>query len=199
MIRQKAGGAAQPRRCCGRPGWLRPCVITNPCRGRFHIGPVCGGGGGFSLPCQREVAERSEDGGLLRREMPLTEGSARFGGAPGGGIWGRGNPPVCGLCPQPAPPLTRGPVRCVFYARGEPGACGHPGVRRAGCPHPAAPRGGGSIRGRIWNPPLQNAANVASNRDGRNRPDDRRAGCPHPAAPRGGANARGRDKSRPYE
>src|SRR5699024_6835946 len=49
----------------GRPGWPRPCVRTNLCRGRCHIGPVCGSGGGFSLPCQREVAERSEDGGIV--------------------------------------------------------------------------------------------------------------------------------------
>ena len=25
------------------PGRPQACVITNPCRGRFHIGPVCGG------------------------------------------------------------------------------------------------------------------------------------------------------------
>ena len=56
--------------------------------------------------------------GLFRREMPLTEGGAFWRGprgrhfagrqspslrAPGGGILPRGNPPVCGLCPQPAP------------------------------------------------------------------------------------------------
>ena len=33
----------------GGDAWLtgkpRPCVITNLCRGRFHIGPVCGGTG----------------------------------------------------------------------------------------------------------------------------------------------------------
>ena len=99
-------------------------------------------------------AARTE--GLFRREMPLTEGSARFGGAPGGGILPEGNPPVCGLpgaafcrkaIPQSAgfarsqPPLTRGPNRCAFYARRETGACG-----------------GGGVRGRIWNPPLQNGA-----------------------------------------
>ena len=31
----QTGGDAQP------PGKPRPCVITNLCRGRFHIGPVC--------------------------------------------------------------------------------------------------------------------------------------------------------------
>ena len=35
----QTGGDAQ------LPGKTRPCVITNPCRGRFHIGPVCGGTG----------------------------------------------------------------------------------------------------------------------------------------------------------
>ena len=33
--------------------------------------------------------------------------------------------------------------------------CRFPGGRRAGCPHPAAPRGGANARGRIWNPPLR--------------------------------------------
>ena len=41
----------------------------------------------------------------------------------------------------------------------------HPGVRRAGCPHPAAPRGGANTRGRIWNPPLRTTANAAANRE----------------------------------
>ena len=32
------------------------------------------------------------------------------------------------------------------------------GGRRAGCPHPAAPRGGANACGRIWNPPLRPTA-----------------------------------------
>ena len=38
-----------------------------------------------------------------------------------------------------------------------------PGGRRAGCPHPAAPRGGGNTRGRIWNPPLRPTAGPRPN------------------------------------
>ena len=34
----------------------------------------------------------------------------------------------------------------------------HPGGRRAGCPHPAAPRAAANTRGRIGNPPLRPAA-----------------------------------------
>ena len=37
--------------------------------------------------------------GLLRREMPLAEGSARFGGAPGGCSLPGGNPPISALAP----------------------------------------------------------------------------------------------------
>ena len=42
-------------------------------------------------------AARTE--GLFRREMPLTEGGARFGGAPGGGMLPGGNPPISALAP----------------------------------------------------------------------------------------------------
>ena len=95
----------------------------------------------------------------------------------------------------------------------------HPVGRRAGCPHPAAPRGGANVRGRIWNPPLRPTANATANREnappqgpreghgpplqtfrnappnrnGCDHPVGRRAGCPHPAAPRGAANVHGRD------
>ena len=41
----------------------------------------------------------------------------------------------------------------------------HPGDRRAGCPHPAAPRGGANTRGRIWNPPLRNGRGCGRIRD----------------------------------
>ena len=72
-----------------------------------------------------------------------------------------------------SPPLTRGPDWGIFYARRKSGCAdcggkvrgriwnpplqtgadvaggrdgrGHPGDRRAGCPHPAGPRGGGNI------------------------------------------------------
>ena len=38
-----------------------------------------------------------------------------------------------------------------------------PGGRRAGCPHPAAPRGGANACGRIWNPPLRPTAGPRPN------------------------------------
>src|SRR5699024_5311639 len=47
----------------------------------------------------------------------------------------------------------------------KPDGRNHPGVRRAGCPHPAAPRGGANVCGRIWNPPLRTTANAAANRE----------------------------------
>ena len=45
----------------------------------------------------------------------------------------------------------------------ETNGCRFPGGRRAGCPHPAAPRGGANARGRIWNPPLRPTARCAAN------------------------------------
>ena len=38
-----------------------------------------------------------------------------------------------------------------------------PGGRRAGCPHPAGPRGGANACGRIWNPPLRPTAGPRPN------------------------------------
>ena len=58
--------------------------------------------------------------------------------------------------------------------------CRFPGGRRAGCPHPAAPRGGANARGRIWNPPLRPTEGPWSNGE-----------------PCGGANARGRAMALP--
>ena len=131
----------------GRPGWPRPCVRTNPCRGRCLHRPANLAAlqtrVGADAISARFAAVRavlaslvkgrwpSEAGteGLLRREMPLAEGGARFGGAPGGGSLPGGNPRLCrlpgaafggGAIPQSAgfarsqPPLTRGPVRGVF-------------------------------------------------------------------------------------
>ena len=90
-----------------------------------------------------------------------------------------------------------------------------PGERRAGCPHPAAPRGSAGFRGRDKSrpygqilcfrqtgrpqclprfageghaPPLHGIRARPAKWDCRIRPGERRAGCPHPAAPCGGAN-----------
>ena len=43
----------------------------------------------------------------------------------------------------------------------------HPGGRRAGCPHPAAPRAAANPRGRIWNPPY-------NQRRARGQPENRK-------------------------
>ena len=47
----------------------------------------------------------------------------------------------------------------------KPDGRNHPGDRRAGCPHPAAPRGGANVCGRIWNPPLRSMVGYATNRE----------------------------------
>ena len=91
----------------------------------------------------------------------------------------------------------------------KPDGRNHPGVRRAGCPHPAALRGGTNARGRIWNPPLRTTANAAANREnaaanpGNRGPalqqtpvgDDARI-VPRTLRHR---KVPGRDKSRPYD
>ena len=206
------GGRERPPYKTGnmrRPtGKLRPRVTTNPCRGRFHIGP--------GTPRHRKHPGRD-----LR---PKSRRCAAVGlrNAPAGAV-------------NPAPTNE-------FCASGQTGtAATHPDDRRAGCPHPAAPRGGANVsilncqcaagvnarptkpkkcRGQPGNrgPALQQTpvgddsisareprgtANTpgginpaptnkfcASGQTGTaaTHPDDRRAGCPHPAAPRGGAN-----------
>ena len=50
---------------------------------------------------------------------------------------------------NPSPTTNGGPAA-------KPDSRNHPDGRRAGCPHPAGPRGGANTHGRIWNPPLRN-------------------------------------------
>ena len=211
MIRQKTAGAAQPRRCCGRPGWLRPCAMTNLCRGRrLHrpggllvmqtpvgadsisarfaaVGAVLA-----SLVKGRWPSEARTEG-LFRLEMPLTEGGARFGRAPGAAVCREAIPrsPL-------SPPLTRGLIGAYFRrgakilaracrwfvgeGHGPPRGCLR---RREGC---------GRDESRPYKPPKRPAKP-----DGCNHPVDRRAGCPHPAGACGGANARGGINPAPYE
>ena len=95
-----------------------------------------------------------------------------------------------------------------FCASGQTGtAATHPGVRRAGCPHPAAPRGGANVS--ILNRQCAAGVNARPTKPENCRGQPGNCG---PALqqtlvgadsisarePRGGANARGRDKSRPY-
>ena len=77
----------------------------------------------------------------------------------------------------------------------------HPGDRRAGCPHPAALRGGTNARGRDKSRPYDQ-------RKARGQPGNGNLAAPQTSVgddarivphPRGGANAPGRDKSRPYD
>ncbi len=60
----QTGGDAQP------PGKPRPCVITNLCRGRFHIGPARGGTG----PCGRDASSRRT---LRWRKVPRADKESR--------------------------------------------------------------------------------------------------------------------------
>ena len=61
------------RKACRRPGNRVPFVITAPCRGRFYIGPACGGAGfcgrGMPLPYEPQQPRR-RTGKLRRRERP---------------------------------------------------------------------------------------------------------------------------------
>ena len=98
-----------------------------------------------------------------------------------------------------------------------------PGSRRAGCPHPAAPRGGANACGRIWNPPLRPTAGPRPNGQtaalrlyrtsvgddactapaGAFRrptgPQARLLGRRSSREPRGGARSRGRAMALPYK
>ena len=99
------------RRPPGQPGNRKPCVTSNPCRGRCSHRP----GGPY--------AARTPAGGI--NPAPTNKFV----------LWTNRNGPA------------------------------HPGGRRAGCPHPAAPRAAANARGRIWNPPLQPTAGAAANRE----------------------------------
>ena len=59
-------------------------------------------------------------------------GAARTGGADCGGVAGGMNPAPTNFPKRPD----------------KPDGCNHPGVRRAGCPHPAGVCGGANVRGR---------------------------------------------------
>ena len=153
-----------------------PC-FGSLCRGRFYIGPVCGGantrGRDKSLPYGRRRA-CSQPGkpwprvitNLCRGRCLHRPGSPAAAQTPAGGPW-----------PSPTNHGKRPTKRD-----------GHnpPGGRRAGCPHPAEPRPAANARGRIWNPPLRwvcRIGNMRCSRLARNTQNDCRAGCPHPAGP----------------
>ena len=74
----QTGGDAQP------PGRPRPRVITNLCRGRFHIGPARGGTG----PCGRDASSRRT---LRWRKVPRADKESR----PYDRRWVRGRPGKC--------------------------------------------------------------------------------------------------------
>ena len=76
-------------------------------------GVICGcprGARRFCLPCQREVAERSEAGGIALWQLPFERGAVTeglpYGGLAllSGGISRQGNPPISAL----APPFNKG-------------------------------------------------------------------------------------------
>ena len=111
----QTGGDAQP------PGRPRPRVITNLCRGRFHIGPARGGTG----PCGRDA--------LIPPDPAAEQGPA--GGmnpAPTNGGKARGQPEKCE--PRDATNLCRG--RCLH----RPGDPAPPQGPREGHGPPLRPR-----------------------------------------------------------
>ena len=164
-------------------------AMENPCRGRFNIGPVCGGTGvrGRGMPSPANRGERP-----TKRDGPDHPGNRRAG------------------CPHPAgPAASHGPAERSrpFPTNGAGRAANRENhgpysttnLCRGRCLHrpgdPAATRtsAGGAC------PSPTNHGKRPTKRDGPDHPGNRRAGCPHPAGPCGGANIRGRDKSRPYE
>ena len=118
----------------GRPGWPRPCVRTNLCRGRcLHRpgGPVVPEGPreGHGPPLQILFYARSESGGV-----PVAVGAG-------------------GMNPAPTNKF------CVLGRPGWPRPCVITNLCRGRCLHrPANLATAGTSCGRIWNPPLQNGA-----------------------------------------
>ena len=110
-------------------------------------------------PRPRVIATSVED------DACIVPGTSRCRGAPGRDLRpksrrcaavGLRNAPAGGINPAPTN-LPKRPVK--------PDGHGHPGGRRAGCPHPAGPCGGADTRGRIWNPPLRPAARRMAKRE----------------------------------
>ena len=128
-VNARPTGPGKPR---AQPGNV-PCYI-NPCRGRFHIGPARGGAGVpradmESAPTANGRAHNHPGNLHSPRCCNLCRGrcSHRPGVLAGGAGFAGG--------PWPSP-TNRG----KRSAKREGG--GHPGGRRAGCPHPAGPCGG---------------------------------------------------------
>ena len=174
------GGSAANRENSG------PRVITNLCRGRFYIGPVCGGanarGRDKSRPYDRRRAcSRPENSGprvitnlcrgrcLHRPGGPRRAANAR--GRDKSRPYGRRR-----ACSQPGKPWPR---VITNLCRGR---CSH----RPG--DPAAPQ---TPAGGINSSPTNHGKRPAK-RDSHTPPGGRRAGCPHPAGPRRAANTCGR-------
>ena len=109
-------------------GKCKPCMIANPCRGRFYIGP--------GTPRCREP------GGYLRPKS-RTYGPVGLRNAPAGAV-------------ESAPTQVSRVgnarrSRSMWYIRND---------RRAGCPHPAAPRAAANTRGRDLRPKSRRCAAV---------------------------------------
>ena len=123
----------EPGKHGGQPGTPHR---RNPCRGRCSHRPA-----GREALCGTMLALRPQArfGGQRPQARLLGRRSSRTPRGTANALGGI-NPAPTNLPKCPAKPDGRN----------------HPGVRRAGCPHPAAPRGGANTRGRIWNPPLRN-------------------------------------------
>ena len=131
----------------GHPGNATPAAIANPCRGRCSHRPgvfaaAQGSAGGINPAPTGKFFVSGKPGG--RDVCPGLQG--RFAARQGGPIWNR---PLHGVFTA-AQGLREGHAPPLHAVRERPAKwdCrGHPGERRAGCPHPAGPRGGGNVPG----------------------------------------------------
>ena len=178
--------STNPRGCqCGAKGAggkpQAPC-FGNLCRGRFYIGPVCGGANARGRDKSRPYGRRrvcSQPGkpwprvitNLCRGRCSHRPGDPAAPQTSAGGI----NPSPTNHGKRPAKRDGHNP----------------PGGRRAGCPHPAGPAPPQTPAGGI-NPSPTNHGKRPAKRDSHTPPGGRRAECPHPAGPRPAANPRGR-------
>ena len=193
---------------CNQPGNHDPRVIANPCRGRFYIGPVCGGAtapggygirpynGFFNVAANRETAILAlprtcvgDDACIVPH--PAAAQTHRVGRRFRGRHFGAGQSLRPRLAARP-PPFDKG-----GKLRG--GACNQPGNRDLDViANPCRGRfyigpvcDAANARGRIWNPPLQwffQCCSQPGNHDPRVTANLCRGRCLHRPAPRGGAN-----------
>ena len=149
------------RRARGQPGNRKPCVTSNPCRGRCSHRP--GGlyaarttAGGYGIRPYNQRRARGQPG---NRKPCVTSNPCRGRCSHRPGKLYAARTPAGGINPAPT-------NKFVLWTNRD--GLAHPGGCRAGCPHPAAPCAAATPRGRIWNPPLRMVARPAANRENAN-------------------------------